>query len=72
MILTIEDNYGGGLGAAVAEAVAEDGGGFRVEQLYVKDIPKSGLTPDCVLRAAGIDAEAIAKKAMSMLSVVGV
>src|SRR5690606_28479943 len=33
MILTVEDNFGNGIGAAVADAACEDGGGFTVEQM---------------------------------------
>ncbi len=72
IILTVEDNYGNALGSAIADAVCEDGGAFTVEQMHVRHIPKSGLTPDDVLRAAGLHAEDIAKKAMALLSLIGV
>src|SRR5690606_7471796 len=35
MILTLEDNYGGGIGSAIADACAADGGGFTVSQMHV-------------------------------------
>src|SRR5204862_3318455 len=67
MILTLEDNYGGGIGSAVADAVSADGGGFNVRQMFVKHIPKSGRTPDDVLKAAGLSADDIVTQAMALL-----
>ncbi len=67
MILTLEDNYGGGIGSAIADAVAEDGGGFTVHQLYVKNLPKSGRTTDDVMNYCGVSAKHIVEKAMAML-----
>jgi transketolase len=67
MILTVEDNYGGGIGSAVADAVAADGGGFNVRQMFVRQIPKSGRTPAEVLSAAGLSADQIVTQAMSLL-----
>lgn len=67
MVLTLEDNYGGGIGSAVADAVAEDGGGFTVQQLHVRNLPKSGRTTDDVMDYCGVSAKHIVEKAMSML-----
>ncbi|MDP7348353.1 MAG: hypothetical protein QF735_08980, partial [Phycisphaeraceae bacterium] len=67
LVLTIEDNYGGGIGGAIADAVCADGGGFTVEQMFVKRTPKSGRTPDDVLTAAGLSANHIAQTATRML-----
>lgn len=67
MILTIEDNYGGGIGSAIADAVSADGGGFNVRQMCVRRIPKSGKTPDDVLAYCGLSAEHIVAQAMSLL-----
>jgi transketolase len=67
MILTVEDNYGGGIGSAVADAVAADGGGFNVRQMCVRNIPKSGRTPEDVLAAAGLSADHIVAQVMSLL-----
>lgn len=67
MILTVEDNFTGGIGSAVAEAIAADGGGFNLRQMYVRRIPKSGRTTDDVLRAAGLSAQDIVKQAMALL-----
>ncbi len=67
MILTLEDNYGGGIGSAIADAVSADGGGFNVVQMYVRQIPKSGRTPDDVLTAAGLSADQITAQALQLL-----
>ena len=66
-ILTIEDNYGGAMGSAVADAAAADGGGFTVKQMYVRRVPKSGRTPDEVLAYCGLSAEHIVQEAMAQL-----
>jgi transketolase len=64
-ILTIEDNYTGGLGSEIAEAVAAVGKG-RVESMFVRNIPKSGKTPEDLLAYCHLsDADILAKaKAM--------
>ncbi len=67
MVLTLEDNYGGGIGSAIADACAADGGGFTVAQMFVRNIPKSGRTPEDVMAAAGLSADHIVAQAMSML-----
>ena len=67
MVLTLEDNYGGGIGSAVADVAAEDGGGFTVQQLHVRRLPKSGRTADDVMAYCGVSAKDIVAKAMSML-----
>jgi transketolase len=49
-VLTVEDNYVGGIGTELAEAAAATPGGApRVRSLTVHKIPKSGRTPDDVL-----------------------
>ncbi|MEI8196336.1 MAG: transketolase C-terminal domain-containing protein, partial [Phycisphaerae bacterium] len=47
-ILVIEDNYVGGLCAEIAEAAAKTGK-VLVESMAVKNLPKSGKTPEDVL-----------------------
>ena len=71
-ILTVEDNYGGGIGSAVADAVTESGDAFSIEQLYVKRIPKSARDEEGILKLCGLHHTQIAQKAASMLGVVGV
>jgi len=68
-ILTVEDNFGGGIGSAVADATAADGGGFTVEQMTVRRMPKSGRTPDEVLEYCGLSADCIVQRALSVLQV---
>ncbi len=59
-LITVEDHYPqGGLGDAVAEAVA--GGGYTVERLAVREIPRSG-PPEELLEKYGISASAIVAK----------
>jgi transketolase len=56
-LITVEDHYaGGGIGDAVASAVAADG--FTVRRLAVREIPRSG-TPDELLDRYGIAARHI-------------
>ena len=56
-VITVEDHYdAGGIGDAVAEAVA--GGGFAVRRLAVREIPRSGQ-PDELLDRYGISARHI-------------
>ena len=47
-VLTLEDNYVGGLGSEIAEAAAKTAK-VQVHSLNVRNIPKSGKTPDDVL-----------------------
>lgn len=69
-ILTVEDNYGGGLGAAVADACTDSGDAFTIQQMYVKRIPKSARTEDDIMKQCGLNHAMITKKAASMLGVV--
>jgi len=71
-ILTVEDNYGGGLGSAIADACTESGDAFTIEQLYVKRIPKSARTTDEILKQCGLHHADITKAAARMLGVVSV
>ena len=65
LILTVEDHSAcGGIGDAVASAVAPDG--IRVHQLAVREVPRSGK-PEELLAAYGIDRSAIVAKVKSLL-----
>lgn len=64
--LTCEDNYGGGLSSAVAEAAAR-AGSIRVDSVYCSRIPKSCRTPEEILDYCGVGASQIADRAMSLL-----
>ena len=60
-IVTVEDHYAaGGIGDAVAEAVA--GEGIAVQRLAVREIPRSGK-PEEMLEKFGIDPGQLAEKA---------
>ncbi|MEM9295792.1 MAG: transketolase [Planctomycetota bacterium] len=67
MVLTVEDNYAGGYGARVASACAASGDGFTVEQMTVRQTPKSAKDHNQALHAAGLSAEHITRRAMAML-----
>src|SRR5262245_36014349 len=59
-LVTVEDHWPeGGLGEAVLSVFAETEARPRVRKLAVTDMPRSGKPAD-LMRAAGIDAEAIA------------
>jgi transketolase len=68
-VLTVEDNYGGGIGSAVADALVDSGDAFKLKQMHVRRIPKSGRTPEDLLKMCGLTAEDIKKGAMEMLGV---
>jgi transketolase len=69
LVLTIEDNFGGGIGSAVADALLESGDGFTLRQLHVRRVPKSARTPEEVLKMCGLTAPDIVKNAMEMMGV---
>jgi transketolase len=68
-ILTVEDNYGAGLGGAVAEACCDAGDAFTVRQMFVSRIPKSCRTEDEVMRMCGLDPKSIVAAAAAMVGV---
>ena len=39
-VISIEDNFGGGIGSAIADALVESGDGFTLEQMHVKQHPQ--------------------------------
>ena len=58
-LVVVEDHYPqGGLGAAVMEALTQDGKPLRIAHLAVRDLPGSGTTAE-LMAAAGIDAPAV-------------
>lgn len=67
MVLTLEDNYLGGIGSAVADAISADGGGFNLRQMYVRRIPKSCRTVDEVMAYTGLSVNHIVTEAMQLL-----
>jgi len=68
-VITIEDNYGGGIGSAIADAMVESGDAFTLEQLHVRRIPVSTRTPDEQLELYGLSARHIVEAAMGLLQV---
>ncbi|MBN1602583.1 MAG: transketolase [Chitinispirillaceae bacterium] len=54
-IITVEDNFGNGLGAEIASIAAlQEFSPIMVKQLFVKRIPKSGITAEDVLDFVGL------------------
>jgi len=53
-IITVEDNYSGGLDAEIATAIASRGAGIKLKSLFVTTMPKSGREPDDVLNNLGL------------------
>jgi transketolase len=68
-VLSVEDNYGGGIGSALADALTASGDAFTLEQLHVRRIPKSAKTPEEMLQMCGLTAQDIVKAIMRMLQV---
>jgi transketolase len=58
-IITVEDNYSGGLDAEVSCQIAEKGAGIKLKALFVRQIPKSGREPEEVLNYLGLGVKAI-------------
>ncbi|MFI4854249.1 MAG: transketolase [Phycisphaerales bacterium JB065] len=68
-ILTLEDNYGGGFGSAVADALSASGDGFELAQMHVTRIPKSGRTPDAVMEYCGLSVKQVVDRCLEVLEV---
>ena len=64
-VISVEDHYAsGGVGDAVAEAIADDG--FTVHRLAVREIPRSGK-PEELLERFGISASHIVEAVRSVV-----
>lgn len=59
-IITVEDNYAGGLEAELAAAITSHNAQIKLKPLYVTQIPKSGREPQDVLDYLGLGYKAIA------------
>lgn len=68
-VLVVEDNYGGGLFSAVAEACVRAGDGFTVEPLHVTRIPKSARSEASILEQCGVSYTDIISHAAAILGV---
>ena len=53
-IVTVEDNYAGGLDAEIGDAIADADDGIGLKSMYVTRIPKSGREPQDVLDYLGL------------------
>jgi len=71
-VLTVEDNYGAGIGGAVADVCCESGDAFTIDQMYVRRIPKSARSEEAILKQCGLHHTDITKRAAKMLGVVSV
>ncbi|MDX2132194.1 MAG: transketolase [Planctomycetota bacterium] len=69
LVLSAEDNFGGGIGSAIADALLDSGDAFKLRQLHVRRIPKSARTPEEILQTCGLTATDIVKAAKEMLGV---
>ncbi len=69
-IISIEDNYGGGIGSAIADAVSADGGGFNLIQMHVRKLPKSGRSTDELMAYCGLSVDDIVAQAVQLLKLV--
>lgn len=68
-VISMEDNYGGGIGSAVADAMTESGDAFTLIQMHVKRIPKSARTPEELLQMCGLTAQDVVTQCMELLQV---
>jgi len=69
-VISVEDNFGGAMGSAIADAMVRAGDAFQLEQLHVRNIPKSARTADELLEMCGLTAQHIKQAAMEVLQVV--
>lgn len=58
-IVTVEDNYTGGLDAEIGTAIAESGADIEFRRIFVNQLPKSGREPADVLQYVGLALEDI-------------
>jgi len=58
-IVTVEDNYAGGLDAEIGTAIANKGAALKLKSLFVHQVPKSGREPVEVLDYLGLAAKQI-------------
>ena len=69
-VISLEDNYGGALGSAIAEAIAESGDGFTLKQMHVKHIPSSARTAEELLKQCKLTADDLVATVKDVLQVV--
>ena len=69
-VISVEDNFGGAMGSAIADAMVRAGDAFQLEQMHVTHIPKSARSAEELLEQCGLTAEHIKQAAMRVLQVV--
>jgi len=69
-VISMEDNYGGALGSAIAEAIAHSGDGFTLKQMHAAHIPSSARTADELLKQCKLTAEDLVEAVKEVLQVV--
>ena len=69
-VISLEDNYGGALGSAIAEAIADSGDGFTLKQMHVRHIPSSARTAEELIVQCGLTAEDLVNSVKEVLQVV--
>ena len=69
-VISLEDNYGGALGSAIAEAIADSGDGFTLKQMHVRHIPSSARSADELIAQCGLTAEDLVNSVKEVLQVV--
>ena len=68
-VVTIEDNYGASIGSAVADALAESGEGFTLDQMHIDRIPKSAREPEETLEMVNLTHTHILNRCLALLQV---
>ncbi len=68
-IVSIEDNYGASIGSAVADALAESGEGFTLDQMFINRIPKSAREPEQTLEMVNLTHTDILNRCLALLQV---
>lgn len=68
-VVTLEDNYGGAIGSAVADAMTESGDAFTLKQMFVRRIPKSARTPEEVMDMCELSHRHIVAGVLELLGV---
>ena len=71
-VAALAENYGGGIGSAVADAVTDSGDAFTIQQMYVRKIPKSTRNEESILKLCGLHYTDITRTAAQMVGVVAV
>lgn len=66
MVLSLEDNYSGGLHSELAEAAAETGD-VRVVGMTVRRMPKSARTPEEIFNYCGVGLEQVVARARELV-----